>query len=142
MEDKQQTIFNFGFNETSKEHIRGIGQWGKINAVLSLVMLALNVVQFIMASGSAYRTSGFNFRMNADNPTSLVVQVALSLLLNITLYTASVKMKRAIDDMNRGLMNNSLNGLRNYYKIYGIIVIIALILGTLAILFVSTFSRN
>ena len=142
MEDKQHTIFNFSFDETSKEEMKGISQWGKINAVISLVMLLLNIIQFIMASGSAYRRSPAIFSgFQGNNGLTLMIQVVVSVLLNVTLYTASVQMRRAIDDLNPGLMTRSLSGLRNYYKIYGIVLIVCLILGLLAVLFISSYRR-
>lgn len=141
MEDKQQSIFSFSFDETSKDEMKGISQWGKINAVISLIMMVLNIIQFVMASGSAYRSRGSFAGVYTDSPLLLFIQVGLSILLNVTLYSASQHMRRAIDASNPGLMNRGLAGLRNYYKIYGIVLIVCLILGLLLIIFLSSYRR-
>ena len=142
MEDKQQSIFKFAFDDTSREHIKGISQWAAINAIVAFIALGVNIIQFAMASGSAYRRSSFSFGMGSENGTSLFIQVAISILLNITLYTASVKLKKGLEDMNSGQLNRGFAGLRDYYKIYGIVLIVVLVLAVLAILFLSLFSRH
>lgn len=141
MEDKQQSIFKFAFDETSKEHIKGISQWASINAIVSLVALGINIIQFVMASGSAYRSSSFNFAMRSENGTSLFIQTAISILMNVTLFTASTKLKKGLEATNQGMLGQGFLNLRNYYKIYGIVLIVVLVLGILGILLVSSFRR-
>jgi len=142
MENKE-SIFSFNFDDTSRDHIKTISKWAGINAVLSLIGLGINVIQFIMAAGSPYRTSGsgLNFGMRSENGLTLFFQVCISLLLNFTLLAASKYLKKGIDDMDPASLTKGLGSLRTYYKIYGIVVIVLIVLGFLAIAFISSFTR-
>ena len=140
--EQQNTIFNFGFDETSKDHIKTISQWAAINAILAFVGLVLNIAQFIMTSNVLYRRSSiFDLQYGTKNGFMLFCQVAISVLLNVFLYNASLQLKKGIHAMDNGMLTKGFGSLRTYYKIYGIVLIVVMVLGVLAIIFLSSFGR-
>ena len=143
MEQEQKSIFNFSFDDTSREHIKTIGQWAAINAILAFVGLALNIVQFAMVTNSIYfrRASIFNLSFSAQNMPTLFCQAVISILLNGFLYMASIHLKKGVESMNSETLTKGFAALRTYYKIYGIVLIVLLILGLLGILFLRSFGR-
>jgi hypothetical protein len=140
MEDKQESIFKFAFDEVSKDHIKGISQWAIINAVLSFAGLAITTVEFIKAYSSPFTTT-FQFGMGAGNELGYFVTMSVTILLNVFLYIAGMQMKRGIDQMSPAQLTRGWANLRTYFKIYGIVIIIAIVLMGLFLLFLSTFRR-
>ena len=138
LQGSQTSIFKFGFDEESKDHIKTIAQWATINAVVSFIGLGLSLLQFVLASGSVYSRSSFG-RFGAQNGFTLFIQIALSLLLNITLYNTSVYLKRALERNENIELDKGFSNLRTYYKIYGIITIVVIVLCVLGILVFATF---
>ena len=126
-EIKAGTIFSFCFDETSKDHIKTIGIWAGINAILALITLALNIAFFVIASGGGHRRSPV-FILGATNGPVLVVQAILSIVLNVFLYMASVQLKKGLQGLDNESLSKGFASLRTYYKIYGILVIVLTII--------------
>jgi hypothetical protein len=142
MEQQQNSIFNFSFDETSKDHIKTISQWAAINAILAFVGLVLDIVQFIILSNGLYRRASiFDFQYGSRSGLTLFFQVIISVLLNVFLYNASIQLKKGINGMDNGILTKGFGSLRTYYKIYGIILIVVMVLGLLGIIFISSFRR-
>ena len=143
MEQEQKSIFNFSFDDNSRDHIKTIGQWAAINAILAFIGLVLNIVQFVMITNSFYyrRATMFNISFNAQNGPTLFIQVAISILLNGFLYMASVHLKKGVEGMNGETLTKGFAALRTYYKIYGIVLIVVLVLALLGIFFLRSFGR-
>jgi len=136
----QQSIFNFSFDDTSKEHIKSIGLWAGINAILAFIGLFLNIVSFVMASNSAYYRPQLFSGFSANNGFTLFIQVAISIILNVFLYMASMQLKKGLQGMDNTELTKGFASLRTYYKIYGIVLIVVMILFVLLILVFSAFS--
>src|SRR5882757_4221145 len=123
-EEQQSSIFKFGFDETSKEHIKVISQWALINAILAFSGLAINIFQFIKLAGVSYRSSYLAGYTLGGNGVSLFFQVIISILLNVVLYNVSVQLKKGLETNNAGMLAKGFGSLRTYYKIYGILIIV------------------
>ena len=141
-EQQQSSIFNFSFDDTSKEHIKTIGIWAGINAILSFVGLAINIVTFVLASNNVYYRRPQLFEgFSANNGFTLFIQVTVSVVLNIFLFMASTQLKKGLQGMDNESLTKGFASLRSYYKIYGIVLIVVMILFLLLILFFSAFRR-
>jgi len=139
---EKTSIFGFGLNETSESHIKAISQWAMINAVIAFIGLGISVLRFFATINSGYsRSSSFLTGFHASNELSLVIQVALSLALNIVLYNVSVQLKKGIENADKGMLTQGFSSLRTYYKIYGIVLVVVIILFLLFILFALSFRR-
>ncbi|MGG9962400.1 hypothetical protein [Ferruginibacter sp. SUN106] len=134
-EVQQQTIFSFNFDDKSKEHIKSIGQWAVYNAILSFIALGISIFQFMMASSEVYNSPAFTMGIKANNGLTLFFQVVFSVLLNVYLYNTSVKLKKGIDAMDSRTLTKGFGLLRTYYKIYGILLIIVLIICSLGLVY-------
>lgn len=137
--EQQKDLLTMNF-DSSREQIRGIAQWARINAILAFVGLVVDIFRYVKESNELYRsTSYFGFR--AESPSSLAIQVGVSILLNIILLMAGRHLLQGIDSMDRGSLAKGFGFLRTYYKVYGILTIIVLIIMVLFFIFMSSFRR-
>ena len=136
MEDVQQSIFNFELGETSKEQLKKIAYWAGINAVLSLVSTGLSVIIYFKDLG-AVKSSLLYMGVNSQPGTSLIFQLLFSLILNITLYKASVNLKRGIDNSDQPGFNKGLGLLRTYFRVFGILMILIIVVLLLFVLIIG-----
>jgi len=146
-EQQLQSIFNFSFDDTSREQIKAIGLWARINAILAFIGLAIGIVAFVMAYQNAYSyyspsmANGFGLAATGVGAFLKLVQVVISIILNVFLYLASGQLKKGVETMDNGQLTKGFASLRTYYKMYGIVLIVMLILLVLLILFLSTYRR-
>ena len=136
MEDVQQSIFNFGLGEASREQLKKIAYWAGINAVLSLVSTGLSVIIFFKDMGTV-RSSYLFMGANTQNGSSLFFQLLFALLLNITLYKSSVYLKKGIANSDQPELNKGLAQLRTYFKIFGILMILVIAIIIIAVLVIG-----
>ncbi|GAB2812600.1 hypothetical protein [Ferruginibacter profundus] len=141
-EVQQQSIISFSFDDKSKDHIKSIGQWAAYNAILSFIGLGISIFQFMITSSEVYNSPAFTLGIKANNGLTLFFQVVLSVLLNVYLYNASVKLKRGIDGMDSSMLTKGFGLLRTYYKIYGILLIVILILCSLGLVYMYTMRQT
>lgn len=145
METNEKSIFSFGFDETSRTHLRSISFWLLLNALAGLASAALLVIQFIIYSqqGSYRRGNPLLFIAGGsrDNPGTFILQVALTLLLNGMLYFAYRHFSAGLAKEDNTALAKGWNTLRWYYRVYGILLTVFILLGILMIIFISSFSR-
>ncbi len=128
-EEQKASIFSFGFDETSKEHIKTIGIWAAIIAVLALVILLLNITFYVVASRTYYPAQPKIFL--GFIPSSMPIlagQAVLSIILNVFLFMVSVHLRKGLQNLDSKLLGKGFSSLRTYYKMYGILLIILTIL--------------
>lgn len=121
----QQPLIELSLDEESKSNLSGIGQWAFINALVGFISLGVSILAAIIASN----------KPNAQNSLgTLVITVSVSLLLNITLFSASSHLKKGLADADQGKFNIGITKLASYFRILGIIIIILLAIFLLALI--------
>ncbi len=124
--NNDKSIFDdFSVNEGTKSQLNGIAQWANINAIVGFASLAISVISTIIAA-TTYGNVGSLF--------GLFITAGISLLLNITLFQASANIKKGVAMPDQGFFEQGVNKLGSYFKITGIITIIALVIMVLAFL--------
>ena len=140
MENKIETIFKFELDDEGKSHVKTISQWAMINAILSFISLAITTIEFIKAYSSPF---SIKFQLfSAGSEFGYFVNMSLTLLLNVYLYITGMQLKKAVDETNPALFTKGLSNLRTYYKIYGIILTVAVVLMILFVLFAISFGAR
>lgn len=133
--DKQESIFEFGMDETSKAYMLETARWGKFLAILSFVGMGLLILVGLLFLVVLNMTG-------ETNVTTLGTGIGMSVVYFIiaaiyfypvwALYKFSVLSKQAIHSSNQQQFNESLRYLRNIFKFLGIIMIISLVIWGLA----------
>jgi len=130
MEDQQNTenIFNLTLDQEAKSFLKTIAVWAKIIAIIAFVEVGLSLVNAFIGKESAAVIIGSIF--------AAMIGGLISVLLNVFLYRFAKKVGDGIASSNQQLFNEGVNSLRNYFKIYGIILIIGLSLILIGVFFV------
>jgi Family of unknown function (DUF5362) len=128
---QENNLLQFNINEETKTHLNGIAQWSNIYALLSFVNLGLGLVTtiyslFLLSKYDSYATG-------ISNLIGFLFSAFISLLLNITLFTAAKNIKAGIDDNEQSQFNIGIRKLNSFFKIMGILFIIFMVIIVLAI---------
>lgn len=132
MESNQQNhLFeDMAVTEEARSNFKDIAQWAGINAVTAFIALGISFISTITSFSkvSTGAASGGLF--------GFLISAAISLLLNITLLQASQNLKKAFEFTDQGYFGLGLTKFASYFKILGILLIIALVIMILAFLII------
>jgi hypothetical protein len=128
-----KSIFELELNEEGKTHFAGIAQWCYFSAIASLLSLAVSVVSAVWIISKLGEDES---AIVASTATSTLFSIIISLLLNITLLTSANNLKKGLAGADQGTFNLGMAKLATYFRILGIMMIIALVIGVLAIIVV------
>ncbi|HPH84602.1 MAG TPA: DUF5362 family protein [Ferruginibacter sp.] len=124
------SIFELEINEEGKSQLRGIAQWGYVNALVSIISLGISIVTSVMLVS---RLGENDTSLLASTVISTLLIVIVSLLLNLTLMAAANNIKKGLAGSDQGTFNVGLGKLTTYFRILGILTIIGLVILFLAI---------
>lgn len=131
---QDKSIFEFNFDEESKTNLSSIAQWANINAIVGFAAIGISIISFIVGFG---KLSGPGSSAVAGTGIlGLLIGLAISLALNITLINAATNMKKGIESADQGFFTTGLTKLAVYFKIVGILTIIVISIFALAMLVV------
>jgi len=109
-EHKPVSIFGFAFSSKLKEDIRTAAIWAQIVAVIGFVSAALSFVVEVVDG----------------QWLSAIITTGINVLINVYLINFAIKTKKAIENVDQNDVEDGFNNLRLYFKVYGIIIIVAL----------------
>lgn len=107
-----------------------VATWSKITAIGGFTNLGLNLLNLALKSGTSYVLAGSGIL------GALVVMV-IGFFVNYFLLKFSLNLKKSLDEENQEAFNESTNFLRAYFRLIGILIVIAIIfiiIGTLLII--------
>lgn len=125
------SIFEFNIDEESKTQLSGIAQWAKINAIVAFVSMGVTVLSTILTLA---KISAYSGAAAGANVFGTFITVAVSLLLNITLLAAASNLKKGVEQTDQGHFGLGLSKMAAYFKILGILMIIAITVIVLALI--------
>lgn len=140
MEFPQQedvTIFDeFTINDEAKNQFTEIARWTRINAVISLVSLGMSVVAAVLTilKIRELNNTGSSIVI-ASTVTSTIITVGISLLMNIILLQASASLQKGLQQNDQGLFGAGIGKLAAYFRVFAVILIIAMVILVLVLLF-------
>ena len=147
MEDQQITpasnpldnFFNIAFDAGTRAQIKQAALWAKICTLCAFVGYAIAlVVAFFGQQEVEYSVSSEGVQAGSLVRTtailSALVSAAIGIFINYFLYRFAVSTARGMDSMDSIRTNEGFNSLRRYFKIYGIIFIIALCVAALGLI--------
>jgi hypothetical protein len=140
MESQNQldSFFKISFDDNAREQLKTIALWAKICAICAFVSYAIALVVAFLGKT---RTTAFGDENAVVASTTKVAAIAGAVIsavigyaINYFLYRFATDAKKGLDSIDQVKLNEGLINLKTYFKILGIIVLIALIICGLVIL--------
>jgi NADH:ubiquinone oxidoreductase subunit 5 (subunit L)/multisubunit Na+/H+ antiporter MnhA subunit len=147
MEDQQtpsassslDNFFNIAFDASTRAQVKQAALWAKICTLCAFVgyVIVLVVAFFgqqdysLQADGEVARVGGL---ARIGTILGALLTTALGIIINYFLYRFATATAKGMDSMDTIKTNEGFNNLRVYFKIYGILLIIALSLVALGLL--------
>ncbi|HLX91645.1 MAG TPA: hypothetical protein VKR32_08180 [Puia sp.] len=134
MEVQQDSIFKLGFDENAKELLKSLALWAKICSVCAFIGYGINlIVAFLGRGNSRLSEESFNAVSTANYSragaiASALISAAIGCAINYFLYRFSIETNRGVNNLDQFQLNEGFANLKTYFKILGIILVIALIL--------------
>lgn len=129
------SIFEFSIDEDTKSHLSGIALWAKVNAIVSFIALGISMLTTFMSMSRYSGLSGSGSSVFAGSALlGIFISLVISLLLNITLISSAVYLKKGVENTDQGSFEAGISKLAAYFKILGILFIIVLVIFVLAVL--------
>jgi predicted PurR-regulated permease PerM len=137
---QQDSIFNFGIDETAKTYLLEAARWGRFLSIVGFVLIAfmaLGFVALIANASDVAESLGAAYGIGFGLGTLLFwgAMVALVFYLNWSLYKFSANVRSSLPSMNQELFNEGLRYLKNMFKVWGICMIVVLSIYGIIILF-------
>ena len=145
MEQKENSIFNFGIDEVTNYHLISIAKWNRFLSIVMIVVYGLAILgivfggSFLFTSLYGLGRSEFSGTMGASAYTAAlifyVVVLIIFLLPNFFRLNSSNKMLKALATQDQQMLNESLGHLKTYSKYWGILTIIIIAFYAVIIIF-------
>jgi hypothetical protein len=142
MEEQNQldNFFNLSFDAAARTQLKRIALWAKICSISAFVgyalSLAIALLNQVNHTDYALEAEGLSIRAGLVSGSSLrstVVVIIIGGILNYFLYRFAVAAAQGAGSMDNIRLNEGLSSLRTYFKIFGILMLIVLVVGGLAI---------
>jgi len=132
MENKNQldNFFNVGIDPAAHENLRTAATWAKVVAIVAFISAGLSVVTAFLGRSTTAGPAGM-----ISTVIGSLVAAAISIAVNFYLLKFANNTTSGLNIRNQEQFNEGINNLRIYFKILGIMIIIALSLLTLFTLF-------
>jgi hypothetical protein len=121
--NEQPTIFKFSVDDDMRANLKNIALWARINAIIAFISFGISLVTIIIA-GSKFLDAYDTGKLIGKQ----IIMWVVSLVVNIILYTASNNIQKALSNTDQRLFNLGIDQLARYFKIIGILFIVAIVL--------------
>ncbi len=138
MENKYQPsgeLFEFGFDEQSKDILKSIGKWARITAIVAFISYGLSLIVQFMTPGLP-GSSGDSI-LQATRVSSIVTTVVATIIgvvINVFLLRFATEIVEGVNTVSQPKVESAFGNLKTYFQILGIIIIIALVIVVFALL--------
>ena len=142
-QDTNKSLFDLSFDENTKQQIKGAATMGGIAAIAAIIGAILSFINYFIQRNNvkSFQFEGFpemKASQSSGNIVSSIIMLALGIVLFYYLNKFSKSTKAGIDGSNQQMISEGLASLSTYFKIIGVLLIIAIVFVFLALLFVGT----
>lgn len=142
-QDTGKSLFDLSFDENAKQQLKGAAIMGGFAAITALAGAILSLVNYFIqkSTSKSYQFEGFTemkVSQRSGNIVSVFITFALGIILFYYLNKFSKSAKTGIDGSNQQMINEGLGSLSTYFKIIGVLLIIAIVFAGLGLLMVGT----
>jgi hypothetical protein len=137
--DQPENFFNISFDEAARAQIKQAAGWAKVVTLCAFAGYAVVLVVAIFGQTSVQPDLSSNGEIiggyvRTSSMAGVILSIVLGVFINYFLYRFAVATAKGIDNMDPLKTNEGFNNLRRYFKILGILIIIALSFVVLALL--------
>lgn len=138
------------FDENAKASVTTMTKWAMVIVITSLVGFVLDIINYFKQKSEFDTISetqdieGGSSLVNTITTTGLIViivSILVGLLITYFLYQFAVKTKKGIDTLSPYEVNVGFTNFKNYFVVFGILFIIAIVFvgfGLIAVLIFSS----
>ena len=142
-QDTNKSLFDLSFDENTKQQLKGAATMGGIAAIAAIIGAILSFINYFIQRNNvkSFQFEGFpemKASQSSGNIVSSIIMLALGIVLFYYLNKFSKSTKAGVDGSNQGMISEGLASLATYFKIIGVLLIIAIVFVFLALLFVGT----
>ncbi|MBO9565999.1 MAG: hypothetical protein J7621_24705 [Niastella sp.] len=126
--DQSNSLFGLRIEGATRDLLHTIATWARIIAIVGFISAGLSLLGMIIGKkGGAAAFANF----------FTVITLIISVVLNIFLFRFANHTLASLSNMNQVQFNEGANNLKNYFKLYGIFILIIIVLAVLFVLAVG-----
>jgi hypothetical protein len=116
------TLLNLTVSNKLRDDLKTTATWAKILAIFNFINAGLGLISSFSRGSILWS----------------VITTTIAILLNIYLLNFGRKMQAALAAISQEDFNDGLHDLRMYFKVYGIVIIVTIVICVFALLIVGT----
>jgi membrane protein YqaA with SNARE-associated domain len=141
MENQNQpdSFLKVTFDDNAREQLKTIALWAKICALCAFISYAVALIVAVFAKTKSVTFGGENLTLTsyarAGAIAGAIISAVIGCAINYFLYRFATDAKEGLTGIDQIKLNDGLRNLKTYFKILGIILLIALIFCGIIFLF-------
>jgi hypothetical protein len=136
------SLFSLNLDAQNSYTLRSAASWGKVLGVVGIILGILFIILGIMVQQAVSRYSGYGgYRGGISAGTLGGIGMAIYLVIGLVMLLSSVfalnagnKISLALKSNDQNALNGGFAGIRNYFAIWSIIIIILLLFLLISVL--------
>ena len=138
-QDTNKSLFDLSFDENTKQQLKGAATFGGIAAIVAIIGAILSFINYFIQRNNvkSFQFEGFpemKSSQSSGNIVSAIIMLTLGVVLFYYLNKFSKSTKAGVDGSNQEMISEGLASLATYFKIIGVLLIIAIVFVCLALL--------
>ncbi len=130
-EDLNEPLFDLQLDHEAGGHFQESSKWAKFLSVIYFIAIGI-VLLILLFAATAVTTAFEEYRSGLAGAggilvAALIVGLALAFYTAFLLFRFATLTKQGIERQDQIIFNKGLQALRNYFMIYGVIAMLALI---------------
>lgn len=123
-------LFTLNMNHEAQNSFQGLFQWVYYSAVIGFASIGVSVLTIILnfGNGTYEQPSG------GSSLVGTLFGLAISIFLNLTLWAASTRIRKALLHSEQSTFNEGLSKFALYFRVIGILAIVVLVIFVLALI--------
>ncbi|HVV03468.1 MAG TPA: DUF5362 family protein [Puia sp.] len=132
-------FFNIAFDESTRAQVRKAAQWARICTLCAFISYGISLIVAFFGKQAELTETETGIQISGTFRAGIIIgsliTVGIGVWINYWLYRFATSAAKGMDTMDSFKTNEGFDGLRRYFKIIGILLIIGLSLAVLIILF-------
>jgi membrane protein YqaA with SNARE-associated domain len=136
--NQSDSFLKVTFDDNAREQLNTIALWAKICAICAFISYAIALIVAILGRTRSTAFGDENALVTSSTKVGAiagaVIGAVIGYAINYFLYRFATDAKRGLESIDQVKLNEGLLNLKTYFKILGIIVLIALIICGIVVL--------
>lgn len=123
-------LFSLNMNHETQNSFQGLFQWVYYSAIIGFASIAVSVLTIILNLGNGV----YDQPSGSSSLIGNLVGLGVSIFLNMTLYAAATRIRKALLHSEQSTFNEGLSKFALYFRVIGILAIVVLVIFVLAMI--------